>query len=81
MPIKEIMVFSAAVIASIMATHPLHPLEAVRKVQVQVLRDMGRTDHWGNPRIVGTPIRNAGIFFQVKVRRSAKDRIFHVRDR
>ena len=81
MPIKEIMVFSAGVMASIMATHPLQPLEAVRKVQVQILRDIGRTDHWGNPRIVGPPIRNAGKIFQVKGRRSAKARIFHVLER
>ena len=81
MPIKEIMIFSAAVIASILATHPLHPLGAVRKVQVQLLRNLGRTDSWGNPRIVGPPIKNARIFFQVKVRRSVKDRISPARER
>ncbi len=51
MPIKEIMILSAAIMASIMVTHPTRPFEAIREVQIKILREVGRTDTWGNPSI------------------------------
>jgi hypothetical protein len=51
MPIKEIIALSAAIMASIAITHPTHPMDAIRKVQAQILREVGRTDTWGNPSI------------------------------
>ena len=36
MPIKEIMALSAALMASIMVTHPTRPLEAVREVELRI---------------------------------------------
>jgi hypothetical protein len=46
MPIKEFIAVAAALMASIIATHPTHPLEAVREIQAKILRDVGRTDNW-----------------------------------
>lgn len=51
MPIKEIIAVAAALMASIIATHPTRPLEAVRELQVKILREVGRTDNWGSPDI------------------------------
>ena len=51
MPIKEIMALSAAIMASIMVTHPTRPLEAVREFEVRILHEVGRTDNWGSPSI------------------------------
>lgn len=51
MPIKEIMALSAALMGSIMLTHPTRPLEAVREVEVRILHEVGRADNWGNPSI------------------------------
>ena len=46
MPIKEFIAVAAALMASIIAIHPTHPLEAVREIQAKILRDVGRTDNW-----------------------------------
>lgn len=54
MPIKEIMAFSAIALASIVATHPLHPILAVRAVEMRILKEATRTDNWGNPSIFKT---------------------------
>ena len=52
MPIREIMTFSFGVLAVLFATHgPLHFRESVRNLQIQILRDVARTDNWGNPSI------------------------------
>jgi len=51
MPIKEITAFSAIALASIVATHPLHPAQAVREVEMRILKEATRTDSWGNPSI------------------------------
>ena len=51
MPIKEIIAISALVMASIVATNPLYPQEAIRNFKLRVLREVGRTDNWGNPSI------------------------------
>ncbi len=51
MPIKEIMTLSIAVFAMLFVTNPLHFKDAVRKVQFQILREVARTDNWGNPNI------------------------------
>lgn len=51
MPIKEIIAISALVMASIIATNPLHPQEAIRSIELRILREVRRTDNWGNPSI------------------------------
>jgi len=52
MPIKEIMAISAAIMGSIMLTHPTRPFEAVREVEARILHEVGRTDNWGSPSIL-----------------------------
>ena len=52
MPIKEIMTFSIGVLATLFITHgPLHFKSAIRETQMHILREVGRTDNWGNPSI------------------------------
>lgn len=52
MPIKEIMMLSAGILGAIFVTHgPFHFRETVRAYQVRILREVGRTDNWGNPSI------------------------------
>lgn len=55
MPIKEIIAFSGVIMISIMITHPTRPLKAVRAMQLKILREVGRTDNWGNPSIFQKP--------------------------
>ena len=57
MPIKEIMSLSLGVFAFLFVTNPLHFKDAVRKVQFQILREVVRTDNWGNPSIFATSHR------------------------
>lgn len=54
MPIKEIIVISAAIMASIIAANPTRPREAIREFQFKILREVGRTDNWGSPSIFKT---------------------------
>ena len=49
MPIKEIMTYSAAILAWLFLSHPIHFRQAVQNLKYQILRDIGRTDNWGNP--------------------------------
>ena len=50
MPIKEIVAFGAAVFTMLFVINgPLHFRDAVRKLQIQILRDISRTDNWGDP--------------------------------
>ena len=49
MPIKEIITFGIGVLAVLFATNPLHFREAVHRTQFQILREVARTDNWGNP--------------------------------
>lgn len=51
MPIKEIIAISAVIMASVMAANPTRPREAIRELQFKILREVGRTDNWGNPSI------------------------------
>jgi hypothetical protein len=51
MSIKEILVLSAVILASIFVSHPTRPLQAVRDLEVKILREVGRTNNWGNPSI------------------------------
>lgn len=52
MPIKEIMFFSAGILATIFATSgPANFHNAIQKAKIQILREVGRTDNWGNPSI------------------------------
>jgi hypothetical protein len=49
MPIKELMTLSTGILIAIFIANPLHFREAVRKVQIQILREVARTDNWGTP--------------------------------
>lgn len=52
MPIKEIITFSTGVLLTILAMNgPFRFKETIRKTQIQILREVGRTDNWGNPSI------------------------------
>jgi hypothetical protein len=51
MPIKEIITISAIIMAAVVATNPMHPREAIRALQIKILRDVARTDNWGSPSI------------------------------
>lgn len=51
MPIKEIITFGFGVLAVLVAMNPLHFKEAVRHTQIQILKEVGRTDTWGSPSI------------------------------
>lgn len=50
MPIKQILALSAAVTAATIATHPTRPREAIRELQMKILRDARRTDNWSDCR-------------------------------
>jgi hypothetical protein len=54
MPIKEIMMFSIGVLIAIFFTNPLYFREATRKTEFQILREVTKTDNWGNPDIFKT---------------------------
>ena len=49
--IEKIMVLGISTTMLIMAKEPIHPLLALRKVQIQILHEVGRTDNWGDPLI------------------------------
>lgn len=50
MPIKEIVSFTMGIVMTIAVVGgPLNLKTNLRKVQVQILREMTRTDNWGNP--------------------------------
>ena len=50
MPIKEIVSFTLGIVMTIaVAGGPLQLRANLRKVQIEILREMTRTDNWGNP--------------------------------
>lgn len=49
MPIKELVALSAVIMAGIFITHPFTFPSAVRQVEFSILKEMGRTDTWGDP--------------------------------
>ena len=52
MPIKEIITMGIIAVASIAVTHgPGRLKSGLRKVEFQILKEVGRTDNWGNPDI------------------------------
>lgn len=51
MPIKGIMTFSTGIFIALFIANPLHFRESVRKVQFQILKEVARTDNWGDPDI------------------------------
>ena len=63
MPVKEIMAISAAIMSSIMLTHPTRPLEEVREVEVRILHEVGRTDNWGSPSIFHSTRPGRPLYF------------------
>ena len=54
MPIKEILALSTIIVASIFLRHPTHFREAIRKSELQIFREVGRTSAWGRPSIFGS---------------------------
>ena len=61
MPIKEIMTLSTAILISLFLSHPTHFRQAVQNFKYQILRDIGRTDNWGNPSLfAGNGARHKG---------------------
>jgi len=52
MPIKEIMIFTAGVLATLFATYgPSNFSTAIKKTKVEIIREVSRTNNWGNPSI------------------------------
>ena len=51
MPIKEIIAFAIGVATVLFATNPLHFRESLKQTEIQIVRDLGRTNTWGNPSI------------------------------
>jgi len=52
MAIKALIMLGMMAVGSIALTHGPHRLKAeLRKVQIQILREVARTDNWGNPDI------------------------------
>jgi hypothetical protein len=49
MPIKELVALSATILGGIFITHPFDFPNAVRQVEFSILKEMGRTNSWGNP--------------------------------
>ena len=57
MPIKEILTLAFGIIVALAIANPLHFREALRRTEIQILRDVGRTNNWGNPSIFRHHIR------------------------
>lgn len=51
MPIKELLALSAIILTAMYISNPLHPQQAVRNLEIRILRVARRTDDWGNPSI------------------------------
>jgi hypothetical protein len=54
MPIKELLAITTLALAAIFAAHPFDFSNAVRKVELSILKEASRTDNWGNPSFSGT---------------------------
>jgi hypothetical protein len=54
MPSKEIIALAAAIMGGIFITHPFGFANAIRKVEFSILREVTRTDNWGNPSLYHT---------------------------
>lgn len=66
MPLKEIILLSAVVVASIMASHPVHPLDGILAFELRILREVGRTDNWGSPSIFHQSGRSACLHPRIR---------------
>ncbi len=51
LPIKECLALTVAVLAGLFIMNPGNFNVAVRRAQVQILKEVARTDNWGNPSI------------------------------
>ena len=51
MPIKEIVTFAVGAFVALVIANPFHFREVLRRTEIQILRDVGRTNNWGNPSI------------------------------
>jgi hypothetical protein len=52
MPISDIVKFGFGVIGTLLVLHgPLHLQEEMRKLEVEIVREIARTDTWGSPDI------------------------------
>jgi hypothetical protein len=54
MPIREILALSVAVMGGIFIAHPLSFKSALRQVEFSILREVTRTDNWGDPSLYRT---------------------------
>jgi hypothetical protein len=53
MPIKELLALSVMIMGSIFVAHPFDFQNAIRKVEVSILKEISRTDNWGDPSFSG----------------------------
>jgi hypothetical protein len=51
MPIKEIMALAATIMGAIFITHPLSFEATIHRLERSMLRELSRTDNWGDPSI------------------------------
>lgn len=51
MPVKELLALSAIILAATYIANPFHPQQALRNLEIRILREARRTDDWGNPSI------------------------------
>jgi hypothetical protein len=54
MPIREILALAAVIFGGIFVTHPLSFRTTIRQVQFSILREITRTDNWGDPSLYHT---------------------------
>lgn len=49
MPTKELLALSFTILGGLFITHPHDFVHTVHKVEYSMLRELTRTDNWGNP--------------------------------
>jgi hypothetical protein len=80
MPIKEFLAITTVVLAAIFAAHPFDFSNAVRKVELSILKEASRTDNWGDPSFSGAKkyIRNHPIIYSNGVQNYPHRQIFAI---
>ena len=53
MPIRELLALTIIIMGGIFVAHPFDFHNAIRKVEVSILREVSRTDNWGDPSFSG----------------------------
>jgi hypothetical protein len=49
MPIRELLAFTTFALVAIFAAHPFDFSNAVKKVELSILKEASRVDNWGDP--------------------------------